>query len=119
MASYEPGEARSWAREHLYGVINVIIPSFSADLKRINERAIRHDVRGQLELGFDGALLVSEVAISQREYRHFCEIAHDEARGRQIFVHHSSWSTLADYRRCVAHRRPRPRPLSPMSEWCR
>jgi 4-hydroxy-tetrahydrodipicolinate synthase len=94
MASYTREEARDWAREHLKGVINVIIPSFTSDLERINEPAVRHDVRKQFEHGFDGALLVSEVVISQDEYRQFCEIAYDEARGRQIFVHHSSWSTL-------------------------
>jgi 4-hydroxy-tetrahydrodipicolinate synthase len=96
MASYTKAEARDWAREHLSGVINVIIPSFSGDLRTLNEAGIRHDVQKQLEYGFDGALLVSEVVISQPEYRTFCEIAHDEAAGRQLFVHHCSWSTLAD-----------------------
>jgi 4-hydroxy-tetrahydrodipicolinate synthase len=94
MASYTRDEARDWAREHLHGVINVIIPSFTSDLAGVNEAAVRHDVRTQLEHGFDGALLVSEVAITQPEYREFCEIAADEARGRQLFFHHSSWSDL-------------------------
>ena len=30
MAGYNRDEARDWAREHLRGVINVIIPSFTA-----------------------------------------------------------------------------------------
>jgi 4-hydroxy-tetrahydrodipicolinate synthase len=98
MASYAKGEAREWAREHLKGVVNVIIPSFTFDLEGVNEAAVRHDVRRQLELGFDGALLVSEVAISQPEYRRFCEVAADEAAGRQTFFHHSSWSTLEQAR---------------------
>jgi 4-hydroxy-tetrahydrodipicolinate synthase len=96
MASYSRAEARDWAREHLKGVINVLIPSFTSDLRGINESAVRHDVRKQLEYGFDGALLVSEVVISQGEYRSFCDISADEAAGRQLLVHHSSWSTLAD-----------------------
>jgi len=96
MAGYARDEARDWAREHLRGVINVIIPSFSRDLRTLNEAGIRHDVRKQLEYGFDGALLVSEVAITPGEYRRFCEIAADESAGRQLFVHHSSWSTLED-----------------------
>ncbi len=94
MASYTRKEARDWAREHLKGVINVIIPSFTSDLKGINEQAVRHDVRKQLEFGFDGALLVSEVAITLPEYRQFCQIAYDEAASRQMFFHHSSWSNL-------------------------
>ena len=93
MASYTRDEARDWARQQLRGVINVIIPSFSRDLRTINEAGIRHDVRKQFEYGFDGALLVSEVVITPDEYRQFCEIAADEAAGRQLFVHHSSWST--------------------------
>jgi 4-hydroxy-tetrahydrodipicolinate synthase len=76
----------------------VIIPSFSAELTGINEAGVRHDVRRQLELGFDGALLVSEVAITQDEYREFCAIAEDEAAGRQTFFHHSSWSNLEQAR---------------------
>ena len=94
MASYTRGEARDWAREHLQGVINVIIPSFTSDLSAVNEAGVRHDVRRQLEFGFDGALLVSEVSITEGEYRQFCEIAYDEAAGRQTFFHHSSWSDL-------------------------
>jgi 4-hydroxy-tetrahydrodipicolinate synthase len=96
VASYTRSEARDWARATLHGVINVVIPSFSSDLRTVNEAAIRHDVRKQLEYRFDGALLVSEVAISQEEYRTFCEIAADEAAARQLFVHHSSWSTAQD-----------------------
>jgi 4-hydroxy-tetrahydrodipicolinate synthase len=92
--SYTKSEARDWAREHLKGVINVLIPSFANDLRDINEAGIRHDVRKQFEFGFDGALLVSEVTITPEEYRRFCEIAADEAAGRQLLVHHSSWSTL-------------------------
>ena len=37
-------DARDWAREAMRGVANVIIPSYSADMIRLNERAIRHDV---------------------------------------------------------------------------
>jgi 4-hydroxy-tetrahydrodipicolinate synthase len=98
MASYIKAEARDWAREHLSGVINVIIPSFGPDLTAVNEAGVRHDVRKQLEYGFDGALLVSEVSITQDEYRQFCEIAADEAAGRQLFFHHSSWSNLDEAR---------------------
>jgi 4-hydroxy-tetrahydrodipicolinate synthase len=96
MAEYTRAEARDWARDRLVGAVNVIIPSFTSDLRGINEAAVRHDVRKQFDYGFKGALLVSEVAITREEYRQFCEIAVDEADGGQLFVHHSSWSTLAD-----------------------
>ena len=59
---YSRSEAKEWAAEEWRGVCNVILPSFTDDLRRLNERAIRHDVRRNIELGFWGALLVSECA---------------------------------------------------------
>jgi len=96
MPSYSKGEARDWAKQHFRGMVNVIIPSFTSNLHDINEKAIRHDVRRNIELGFAGTLLVSEVAITLDEYRRFFEIARDEAGNRQLLVHHASWSTLED-----------------------
>ena len=101
MASYTKSEARDWARENLRGVINTISPTFTNDFATVNEAAIRHDVRKQLEFGFNGALLVSEVSITLPEYETFCEIAADEAAGRQLFVHHSSWSDLEHAKRAL------------------
>jgi 4-hydroxy-tetrahydrodipicolinate synthase len=45
MASYRKAEARDWAKQHLRGVADVVIPSFSADLARLNEKGIYHDIR--------------------------------------------------------------------------
>ena len=96
MAHYSKTDARTWAREHLVGVSNVIHPSFSADLKRLNEEGIRHDVRLDEKLGFSGALLIAEVAISLDEYRQFTRIARDEASTDFHLVHHASWNTFED-----------------------
>ena len=57
---YTRSEAKGWASETFHGVCNVIIPSFASDLRSLNEAGIRHDVRRNIELGFWGALLVSE-----------------------------------------------------------
>jgi 4-hydroxy-tetrahydrodipicolinate synthase len=94
MASYGKYEAREWAREHLRGVANVVIPSFSANLDGLCEPGIRHDIRTDIEFGFSGALLVSEVAISLSEYRQFFEWANDESRGRLKLIHHASWNNF-------------------------
>ena len=96
MARYRKHEARDWARQHLRGVANVIIPSYSRDLKRLNEKGIRHDVRLEIEYGFAGALLVSEVAITLAEYGQFFEWANDEARGRLMLIHHASFNDLEE-----------------------
>ena len=90
---YSRANAKDWAAEHWRGVCNVIMPSYSADLRELNEQAIRHDVRRNIELGFWGALLVSECGTSLEEYRRFMEIAVDEAKGRQHFVIHGVFDT--------------------------
>ena len=94
MVSYTRSEARDWARERLVGMVNCTIPSFTADLQGINERAIRHDVRLAIEHGFTGTLAVGEVVMSVPEYVQFLSIASDEGRGRLLVVHHACQSTL-------------------------
>jgi len=42
--------------KNLVGVVNCTIPSFTADLKAINEKAIRHDTRLAIEHGFMGTV---------------------------------------------------------------
>src|SRR5947209_12462859 len=93
---YTKREAKEWARAHMRGVCNVIMPTFTSDLKRLNEAAIRFDVRRDIELGFWGALLVSECGTTMAEYKRFFEIAADEARGRLHLVVQGSFDTLDD-----------------------
>ena len=96
MASYRKHEARGWAWQHLKGCANVIIPSYTADLKGLDERGIRHDVRQCLEHGFAGTLLVSETAVTLAEYGQFFAWANDESRGRLKLILHASFNTLAE-----------------------
>lgn len=93
---YTKAEAKSWAKQEFHGVCNVIIPSFTTDLKGLNEPGIRHDVRRNMELGFWGALLVSEVGTSMDEMRRFMEIAVDEAKGEHRFLLHGTFDTADD-----------------------
>ncbi len=94
MAEYRNGRARAWARETMQGVANTITPTFTADLSAPNQAAIRHDVRKEIELGFWGALLVSETATTPEEYVACMEWAADEARGRLHLIHHAGFNTL-------------------------
>ena len=98
-------EAKEWARQNWHGLCNVIIPSYSSDLKRLNETGIRHDVRRNIELGFWGALLVSEAATTDDEYIEFMEIAVDEAKGRHNFLFHGCFDTVEDVVRLAQGRR--------------
>jgi 4-hydroxy-tetrahydrodipicolinate synthase len=94
MPRYNRDEAREWAMKNFRGVHNVIIPSYTNDLSDINEQAIRHDVRRNIEFGFAGTLLVSETSITLDEYVRFVEIAADEAKGRILLIHHAAFNTL-------------------------
>ena len=96
MASYTKKEAREWGRQHLVGVANVTIPTMTSDFTRLNEKAIRHDVRLSIEHGFIGSLAVSEVPLSFEEHDQFQQIMVDEAKGRLITVHHAVFNTLED-----------------------
>jgi 4-hydroxy-tetrahydrodipicolinate synthase len=78
------------------GVANVVLPSFSSDLRGLNEAAIRHDVRLEIERGFVGTLMVSETATTPDEYIQFVEWAADEAAGRLVLIFHASFNTLAE-----------------------
>ena len=96
MVRYQKNEARAWARENMRGVANVVIPSFSRDLKKLNEKGIRFDIRKEIEYGFWGTLLVSEVAITVPEYVQFTQWAHDEAGGKLALIHHAAFNTLEE-----------------------
>ncbi len=96
MANYRKSEAREWAQATMRGVANVLIPTFTQDLRGVNERAIRHDVRKEIEYGFWGALLVAETATTLQEYVQCMEWAADEARGRLHLIHHASFNTLEE-----------------------
>lgn len=89
-------DVRSWAWEHFHGVNNVVIPSFTQDLRDISEKGIRHDVNRVVELGFTGTLLVGELNITPDEYQRFTEIAADEAQGRLSLIFHASFNTLEE-----------------------
>lgn len=91
--NYSRSEAKAWAAKNWKGVCNVILPSFSADLSGLNEEAIRFDVRRNIEHGFWGALLVSECATTDDEYRRFMEICVEEAGDKQKFLMHGTFDT--------------------------
>ena len=59
MANYTRKQARDWAWVNVRGVANVVNPTFTADLTALNEKAIRYDIRKEIEYGFWGALLVA------------------------------------------------------------
>lgn len=96
MSKFEPGSARTWAMESLRGVSGCVMPSFTADQSKLNEEAIRHDIRRESELGFTGFLLVGECGTTPEEYGRFMEIAVDEAGDDLVTIVQAAAGTLAD-----------------------
>lgn len=96
MPRYKKSDARAWARQHLVGCSAVTIPSYSADLKRLNERGIRHDIDRVVKLGFTYTLLCSELAITAEENARFTAWARDSAGSNFGLFFHAAFGTLAD-----------------------
>ena len=103
MPDYKPDEAREWARGHLTGCSAVTSPTFTADLRRLNEDAIRHDVKRVMEHGFSYTLLMAETAITPEEVGRFTAIAREAAGGRLRLFAHTAFGTLADNIEALRH----------------
>jgi 4-hydroxy-tetrahydrodipicolinate synthase len=103
MPDYTRDEARAWAREHLTGCSAVTIPTFTADLERLNEAAIGHDVALTVEHGFSYALLMTETAITPEEAGRFTAIARETAGGRLRLFAHAAFGTIADNIEALRH----------------
>ena len=96
MAQYKKSDARAWAREHLKGCSGVTLPSYTANLKGLNERGIRHDIELIMKLGFEYTLLCSEVAITPEENQQFTLWARETGGSKLGLFFHAAWGTLAD-----------------------
>ncbi len=76
-------EKKQWAHEHLKGMENVIMPSFSPDFKNLDEAGIRHDVRQSVKHGFFSST-VSATGASPEQRSRLMEIVRDESRGKML-----------------------------------
>lgn len=78
---------RAWAAEHLRGIENVTLPSFTAGLEDLDEAAIRADVRHAADQGFRGTMAaVESCAMTEEERLRFAVIVADEARAARLNV---------------------------------
>jgi dihydrodipicolinate synthase/N-acetylneuraminate lyase len=94
LSTYARDEARAWARENFSGCTGSLMPTFTTDLAAINERAIRHDVRLDKELGISGLLIVSECGTTLEELKQFTDLVVDEVAGELMTVAHAALPTL-------------------------
>lgn len=103
MAKYEPGQAREWALAELAGCCGCVIPTFTGDLERLNETAVRHDVHREKELGMRAILLVAEAGTTLEEYKQFVDVCVDEAGDDLVTFVHASQPTWAAMLESVEH----------------
>lgn len=101
MASYKRSDARAWAREHLVGCSAVTNPSYSADLSKLNELGIRHDIELAKKLGYSYTLLCAEVAITPEENAQFTSWARESGGKDFGLFFHAAFGTLAENIRAV------------------
>ena len=82
---FTKSEAKQWAKEHYEGLDGVLSPSFTPDLKELDEEGIRFDVRHNIAKGMFSMLCQTEVcAMTFEERKRFVEIACDEAAGKAL-----------------------------------
>ncbi|MBI4446087.1 MAG: dihydrodipicolinate synthase family protein [Acidobacteria bacterium] len=75
-------EWKEWAKEHLVGLENTLMPSFTTDLRQLDEEGIRWDVQQIIHHGFTSAMCTVESGLTMEENKRFLEIATDEAKGK-------------------------------------
>ena len=78
-------ERKAWARDALVGLENALMPSFSADLRDLDEDGIRWDVRQAKAQGFFSTMCAVETGLTTEEAKRFISIACDEA-GNDLLV---------------------------------
>ncbi len=91
---YRKSEAKEWAKENFKGIENCLFPSFTPDLRNLDEKGIRHDVKECIKHGFFSTLLVPDAGTTKEEMKKFMEIAVDEAKGK-IFI--SLWLSFNSF----------------------
>lgn len=93
---YTKTDARSWAREHLKCASGVLIPSYTADLRGLNDAGIAHDAALLKQFGFTGTLLCAEVAITPEENARMTAIAREVVGPDFRLFFHAAFATLEE-----------------------
>lgn len=73
---------KEWASEALRGIENATLPSFTPDLRQLDEEGIRWDVRAAIRHGFFSTMCACETGLTLEENKRFIEIVCDEAKGK-------------------------------------
>jgi 4-hydroxy-tetrahydrodipicolinate synthase len=96
-------ERKAWAREALVGLENAIMPSFSADMKDLDEEGIRWDVRQAIAHGFFSTMCAVETGLTTEEAKRFISIVCDEAQGKILVSFTLLNNSFAESLELLAH----------------
>lgn len=80
----------------MHGCCGCLLPTFTSDLRGVNDRAIRFDIAHEKALGMSGVLVVAECGTTRDELLEVTEVAVDEAGGELHIVVHAVLPTLED-----------------------
>jgi 4-hydroxy-tetrahydrodipicolinate synthase len=94
---FTKSEAKQWAKKNYRGLCGTISPSFTPDLKELDEEAIRHDVRHNISKGVFSVFCQQEICdMTFEERKRYVQIACDEARGKTLVSMFSGDNTVEE-----------------------
>lgn len=87
MAKIKKSEAKAWAKEVYHGVEENVVPSFTPDLKELDEDGVRLDIRHAINQGYFSICIFPESTyVTMEEKKKFLDIAIDEAKGSGVLI---------------------------------
>jgi len=93
----EPSAQKTWAKNKLRGIENILLPSFLPDLKAIDEEAIRIDVRNAAAQGFcSTSVFPIWIRESDPRWRGLCEVVLKESARSGILTSAGVGGRVAD-----------------------
>ncbi len=96
-------QRKAWAREALVGIENALMPSFSPDMKDLDEEGIRWDVRQAIAQGFFSTMCAVETGLTTEEAKRFISIVCDEARDKILVSFTLLNNSFAESLELLAH----------------
>ncbi len=88
-------DRKEWGRQNFRGMENFVLPSFTPDLKELDEEGIRNDVRHAIRQGF-GATTSTALGMTRPERKRMLEIVAAEGRGKILIGGTMGGTTFAE-----------------------
>jgi 4-hydroxy-tetrahydrodipicolinate synthase len=101
--SRNKSELKQWAKENMKGIENTLFPSFTPDMKHLDEAGIRWDVQQSIKHGFFSMMCATETGLTLEEAKQFLSIAADEAGDAIIVTTSLILDSFADNMELLRH----------------